>query len=62
MHDIKPYMRAAIVLAIAKYVQGDYFKLLSEYLFELLTSNVTQVYENIDVMIGDIHELKYYLT
>ena len=55
-------MRAAIVLAIAKYVQGDYFKLLSEYLFELLTSNVTQVYENIDVMIGDIHELKYYLT
>ncbi len=55
-------MRSAIVLAIAKYVQGDYLELLSEYLFELLTSNVTKVNENIDAMIGDIHELKYYLT
>jgi hypothetical protein len=62
MHKIKPFMRTAIVLAIAKYVQGDYLELLSEYLFELLTSNVKNVFENIDAMIGDIHELKYYLT
>ena len=55
-------MRAAIVLAIAKYVQKDYLQILCDYLFELLTSKVTNVNENIDAMIGDIHELKYYFS
>jgi hypothetical protein len=55
-------MRAAIVLAIAKYVQGDYLQLIGEYLFDLLSHNATNDCENIDAMIGDIHELKYYLT